>query len=84
MVAQLRRSDVETRTFTAGNIGRHPFWVNRYGESRLPVADKLYDCGLFLPNHPGLKVAQIDDICQILIDLDDGFHNLKLVKHHET
>jgi len=62
VVNRLVENGIETRIFSAGNLGLHPFWVNRYGEFHGEVADKIHSRGFFLPNYPELE---IDDIYYI-------------------
>lgn len=62
VVNRLVENNIETRIFSAGNLGLHPFWVNRYGEFHGEVADKIHSRGFFLPNYPELE---IDDIYYI-------------------
>ena len=59
VVSRLVDNGIETRIFSAGNLGLHPFWVNRFGEFHGEVADKIHSRGFFLPNYPELE---IDDI----------------------
>ena len=66
IIETLDEKHVDTRIFTAGNLGRHPFWVNRYGAFEAPMADKLYRGGFFLPNNQSLQDADIDYICDVV------------------
>ena len=68
IVAVLVENGIESRLFTAGNLGRHPFWFNRFGEVHLPFADRLFESGLFVPNHPFLEAGDIDFISQVIIE----------------
>jgi CDP-4-dehydro-6-deoxyglucose reductase, E1 len=68
IVRRLEKAMIDTRIFTAGNLGRHPFWFERYGEFRAPVADRLYDCGFFLPNNQAIKRTDIEFICDTVTD----------------
>ena len=54
IVQALATRGVETRIFSAGNLGLHPFWTGRYGATSFPVADRIHHCGFFLPNHAAL------------------------------
>lgn len=67
IVNSLVENGVETRIFSAGNLGLHPFWYNRYGKFNAPVADKIHHCGFFIPNHPSFTSIQIDEIAQIVL-----------------
>ncbi|MEK7479501.1 MAG: aminotransferase class I/II-fold pyridoxal phosphate-dependent enzyme [Patescibacteria group bacterium] len=62
----LKQHGIETRLYTAGNLGRHPFWANRYGEARFPWADELYERGFFLPNHPSLSTKDVEYISGVV------------------
>lgn len=67
IVAALEKNGVETRIFSAGNLGRHPFWFEKYGESNFPMADRIHDSGFFLPNHPSLKLEDVEFIAKIVL-----------------
>jgi CDP-4-dehydro-6-deoxyglucose reductase, E1 len=66
IVKMLRVAGVETRIFSAGNLGKHPFWKAEYGEFSHPVSDEIHDCGFFLPNNPELGTEDIDRICDLV------------------
>jgi CDP-6-deoxy-D-xylo-4-hexulose-3-dehydrase len=59
VVSRLVDNGIETRVFSAGNLGLHPFWVNRFGEFHGEVADKIHSRGFFLPNYPELEIEDI-------------------------
>ena len=63
---QLMKNGIECRPLICGSVGLQPFWKNLYGESRLPIADKVHKQGLYLPNNPKIKFSDIDFICEIL------------------
>lgn len=63
LVRELTDNAIETRLFTAGNLGMHPFWVDLYGKFHHPVSDSLYQRGLFLPNHESLTPQDVKIIC---------------------
>lgn len=68
VVQALVARGIETRIFSAGNLGLHPFWVNRYGAANFPVADRIHHCGFFLPNHAALTVEDIDTISGVVLE----------------
>lgn len=68
IVKALTRRGIETRIFSAGNLGLHPFWVSRYGAASFPVADRIHHCGFFLPNHATLTVEDIDIISRVVLE----------------
>jgi len=67
IVTALVENGIETRIFSAGNLGRHPFWTDRYGEFRSPMADRIHEQGLFLPNHPSLTDEDIRFIAGVVL-----------------
>ncbi len=66
IVQALDKHEIETRLFSAGNLGRHPFWSERYGVFRNTIADRVHDCGFFLPNNESLKARDILFISQVV------------------
>lgn len=68
IVQALVGQGIETRIFSAGNLGLHPFWINRYGASSFPVADRIHHCGFFLPNHPSLTPEDVTFISQVVLE----------------
>lgn len=68
VVTALVGNGIETRIFSAGNLGLHPFWFNRYGKASFPVADRIHHCGLFLPNNPSLTNENVDFISQVVLE----------------
>lgn len=67
IVSAMDEHRMDTRLFTAGNLGRHPFWSDRYGVFADPQADKLFDCGFFLPNNQRVGLAEVDQICDVVL-----------------
>lgn len=70
IVDKLVEHKIETRVFSAGNLGRHPFWSNEYGAYEGEVADRIHSCGFFLPNYPELSEVQIKYISDIVNGVD--------------
>lgn len=66
IVKELNRNRIETRLFSAGNLGLHPFWFENYGRFHHPVSDALYSRGFFLPNHESLAPQDIKSICKVV------------------
>jgi len=62
IVSRLVDNGIETRIFSAGNIGLHPFWKERYGEFHGKVADRIHSRGFYLPNYPELTEEDINFI----------------------
>jgi CDP-6-deoxy-D-xylo-4-hexulose-3-dehydrase len=68
IVQALVAQGIETRMFSAGNLGLHPFWINRYGAASFPIADRIHHCGFFLPNHASLDEADVDHISRVVLE----------------
>lgn len=68
IVQALNENGIETRIFSAGNLGLHPFWVHRYGKASFPMADRIHHRGFFLPNHPSFKTEDITLMAQVVLD----------------
>ncbi|MDA2925946.1 DegT/DnrJ/EryC1/StrS family aminotransferase [Acidobacteria bacterium AH-259-G07] len=66
IVKALTEKGIETRIFSAGNLGLHPFWYEKNGKASFPVADRIHRCGFFLPNHPSLTLDAVDFICSVV------------------
>jgi CDP-6-deoxy-D-xylo-4-hexulose-3-dehydrase len=66
IVKQLVEHGIETRIFSAGNLGRHPFWRDVYGAFENTMSDKIHSCGFFVPNYPELTEEQVDFICNVI------------------
>lgn len=67
IVSALVQNGIETRIFSAGNLGLHPFWYEKYGKASFPMADRIHHCGFFLPNHPSLTTEQVDFISDVVL-----------------
>jgi CDP-4-dehydro-6-deoxyglucose reductase, E1 len=66
IVNRLVENKIETRLFSAGNLGVHPFWTDRYGSFEDDVSNKIHSCGFFVPNYPELTKEDIDFICKAI------------------
>ena len=68
VVEALDANAIESRIFTAGHLGWHPFWYTRFGKPKFPVAERLYRTGLFLPNHPVYEASDIEFIADVVLE----------------
>jgi CDP-6-deoxy-D-xylo-4-hexulose-3-dehydrase len=66
IVNRLVEAGIETRIYSAGNLGRHPFWTDLYEEFVDEQSDKIHSCGFFVPNYPELTEEDIDFICNVV------------------
>lgn len=66
IIAALSEEAIAVRPLISGSIGRQPFWIKRYGETRLKNADLVNDFGLYLPNNHEITEKEIELICSIV------------------
>jgi CDP-6-deoxy-D-xylo-4-hexulose-3-dehydrase len=66
IVTRLVENGVETRIFSAGNLGRHPFWTDLYEEFVDDVSDRIHSRGFFIPNYPEMTPEDIEFICNVV------------------
>jgi CDP-6-deoxy-D-xylo-4-hexulose-3-dehydrase len=66
IVTRLVENGIETRIFSAGNLGLHPFWYEKYGKFNDTISNKIHASGFFIPNYPELTEDEIDFICQVV------------------
>lgn len=59
----LKANDIEVRPLICGSMGKQPFWIKKYGQTSLEVADIVHDFGLYLPNHLYLDEEKIKFVC---------------------
>ena len=65
VIEECHNNSIETRVWSHGNLGKHKFWTNRYGEFNGEVANKIYERGFIVPTHPFLNVEDIDFISEV-------------------
>jgi len=64
----LESNDVQIRVTFAGNITRHPAY-RQYLED-FPASDRIMAEGFLIGAHHGVSDADVDRVCQLLIDYD--------------
>lgn len=60
----LKANGIEVRPLICGSMGKQPFWIKKYGQTSLEVADIIHDFGLYLPNHLYLDEEKIKFVCE--------------------
>ncbi len=63
---RLSEKNVEHRPLICGSIGKQPFWIERYGLTRLKNADFVHEHGIYVPNNPDLSEQELDTITNCL------------------
>lgn len=64
IVKELNRHSIENRPLVCGSIGRQPFWIDLYGETRFKFADKAHDYGLYVPNNHQMSEEEVLFVCE--------------------
>ena len=72
IVSALVNEGIETRIFSAGNLGLHPFWVERYGAFDDEMSNKIHSCGFFVPNYPEMSNEDVDFISEVIKKACEG------------
>jgi CDP-4-dehydro-6-deoxyglucose reductase, E1 len=78
IVEELNRNNIETRLFSAGNLGLHPFWFERYGKFHHRVSDAVHSRGFFLPNNESLTPEDIKEICTVVNNVNPDRNGQKI------
>ena len=73
VAAELARNGIESRPLICGNIGRHPFWLDRFGPTELPVADQIHSHGMYLPIHAGMDEGDVDLVTSSLLAVAEPY-----------
>ena len=66
LVKELKNNKIECRPLICGSMGEQPFWVDRFGVTKLPNASKVHKYGLYLPNNPNISEEDIMFISSIV------------------
>jgi CDP-6-deoxy-D-xylo-4-hexulose-3-dehydrase len=64
-VKKCRDLGIETRPIVAGNMNRQPFFKEYSSQHPLPNADRVHECGFYIPNHPDLTEEEIDYLSSV-------------------
>ena len=63
---ELKNNDIASRPLICGSLGKQPFWTKNYGALDLKNADKINDCGFYLPNNHELKKNEIEKVNKVV------------------
>lgn len=66
IVKKLRENEVESRPLICGSMNNQPFYNSRYPKVDLPVAQRVHDYGLYVPNNDKMTQEEIKFICDII------------------
>ena len=64
-VERCRSLGIETRPIVAGNMNRQPFFRAYSSPSGFPAADRVHECGFYIPNHPDLTADEVSYLSSI-------------------
>jgi len=66
IVSRLVDQGIETRIFSAGNLGVHPFWTSLYPAFEDKMSNRIHSTGFFIPNYPELTNEGVDYISDVV------------------
>jgi len=66
LIETLSENEIEYRPLICGSIGRQPFWIKRFGIHNMEFADKIYEYGLYVPNHQDMSDDDVYRVCEIV------------------
>ena len=66
IVKRLVANGIETRIYSAGNLGRHPFWTDNYPLFKDQMSDLIHETGFFVPNYPELTEDDVEFISNVV------------------
>jgi CDP-6-deoxy-D-xylo-4-hexulose-3-dehydrase len=69
IILNLGKNNIECRPLICGSLGNQPFYSDIYGNLKLPNADVVDSCGLYIPNHPYLTKEEIELVCNSIIEV---------------
>jgi CDP-6-deoxy-D-xylo-4-hexulose-3-dehydrase len=68
LINNLNNSGIACRPLISGSMGIQPFYVERYGELKLPNCSIVDELGIYVPNHDKLTQDEINKVCQIILE----------------
>ena len=69
-IKEFQENNIEVRPLICGGMNHQPMFIKRYGKIKLPNVDKIFEIGIYVPNHPHLELCDIKRICDIIIKND--------------
>jgi CDP-6-deoxy-D-xylo-4-hexulose-3-dehydrase len=70
IIESLEKNNVECRPLIAGSIGRQPFWIKKYGFTKMKNADIIHNYGMYVPNNHEISIEDITFISDIINDTE--------------
>ena len=68
IVDALNKNGIENRVWSHGNLGRHDFWISRFGKFQGKIANDIYEKCFILPTYPELNEVDIKHIIKVCED----------------
>jgi CDP-6-deoxy-D-xylo-4-hexulose-3-dehydrase len=68
LINNLNKSGIACRPLISGSMGIQPFYVEKYGELKLPNCSIVDELGIYVPNHDKLTQDEINKVCQIILE----------------
>ena len=66
LVIKLGENNIDCRPLICGSINEHPFWYERYSKKDLPIAKRVHEYGLYLPNNHQMTDDEINKVISVV------------------
>lgn len=68
LVRKLTENNIACRPLISGSMGTQPFYVEKYGELKLPNCSIVDERGIYFPNHDKLTEEEINKISDLILN----------------
>ena len=68
LVRKLTENNIACRPLISGSMGTQPFYVEKYGELKLPNCSIVDERGIYFPNHDKLTEEEINKISNLILE----------------
>ena len=68
LVIKLTENNIACRPLISGSMGIQPFYVEKYGELKLPNCSIVDERGIYFPNHDKLTEEEINKISDLILN----------------
>ena len=66
LTKELMDNNIECRPLICGSINEHPFWYERYEKIELPIAKRVHEYGMYIPNNHLMTEEELNRVITIV------------------
>jgi CDP-6-deoxy-D-xylo-4-hexulose-3-dehydrase len=66
LTQELIDNNIECRPLICGSINEHPFWYERYEKIELPIAKRIHEYGMYIPNNHLMTEEELNRVITIV------------------